>query len=109
MSKNLIKALFILSFFSIGILSPLKINNSFVQPDLESIDQLSLVEQNSLNPIFDIFFPQKEPVKKLYVILTAYSSSYDETWGDPFITASGQEVRYGIVANNCLPFGTIVE
>ena len=47
--------------------------------------------------------------RKMRVILTAYSSSFDETWGDPFITASGERTRDGIVANNCLPFGTIVE
>ena len=52
--------------------------------------------------------PAKE-IKKLRVILTAYSSSPDETWGNPFLTASGEQTRTGIVANNCLPFGTIVE
>ncbi len=46
---------------------------------------------------------------RVKAILTAYSSSIDETWGDPFITASGERVRDGVVANNCLPFGTIVE
>lgn len=40
--------------------------------------------------------------------LFAYSSTPDQTNGDPFITASGQTVRWGIVANNCLPFGTAV-
>lgn len=47
--------------------------------------------------------------RKLNVILTAYSSSHDETWGDPLVTASGEIARNGVVANNCLPFGTIVE
>ena len=41
--------------------------------------------------------------------LYAYSSTPDQTNGDPFITASGERVRSGIVANNCLPFGTQVE
>ncbi len=55
--------------------------------------------------------PSSSPssTRKLNVILTAYSSSYDETWGDPLITASGETARNGVVANNCLPFGTIVE
>lgn len=39
-------------------------------------------------------------------ILTAYSSSEDETDSSPKITASNQEVHEGVVANNCLPFGT---
>lgn len=40
--------------------------------------------------------------------LYAYSSTPDQTNGNPFITASGEHVRFGIVANNCLPFGTKV-
>jgi len=39
--------------------------------------------------------------------VTAYSSSPDETWGDPFVTASGRRVFDGLVA--CpreFPFGT---
>jgi len=44
----------------------------------------------------------------LQVIVTAYSSRPEETDSDPFITASGQTVRQGIVANNLLPFGTII-
>ncbi len=54
-------------------------------------------------------FSPPSTTKKVSAILTAYSSSIDETWGDPYITASGERVRDGIVANNCLPFGTIVE
>jgi 3D (Asp-Asp-Asp) domain-containing protein len=41
--------------------------------------------------------------------ITAYSSSPDETWGDPFITASGRRVADGVVAcPRRLPFGTKV-
>ena len=40
-------------------------------------------------------------------VVTAYSSSLDETDGDPFITASGETVRKGIVAcSRDYPFGT---
>ena len=42
-------------------------------------------------------------------VITAYSSSVDETDDTPFITASNQKVRSGIVANNCLKFGSKVE
>ena len=39
--------------------------------------------------------------------VTAYSSSPDETRGDPFITASGRRVFDGLVAcPRALPFGT---
>lgn len=52
-----------------------------------------------------------EPVAKtIKMIVTAYSSSWDETTGIPgkpgLITASGKEVEDGIVATNSLPFGT---
>ena len=40
--------------------------------------------------------------------VTAYTSVPDETDSTPFITASGELVRDGIVATNLLPFGTKV-
>jgi len=43
-----------------------------------------------------------------YRIITAYSSSLDETDSTPFITASNQRVRRGIIATNELPMGTKV-
>ncbi len=42
-------------------------------------------------------------------IVTAYTSSEDETDSTPHITASNQKTRDGIVANNCLSFGTKVK
>lgn len=51
----------------------------------------------------------REQVKEITnAVVTAYSSSPDETDDTPFTTASNQTVRDGIVANNCLPFGTKV-
>ena len=41
--------------------------------------------------------------------ITAYSSTPEETDDTPFITASGQRVRSGIIANNCLVFGEMIE
>ena len=41
--------------------------------------------------------------------VTAYSSTPEETDDTPFITASGQTVRSGIVATNELAFGTLVK
>lgn len=40
--------------------------------------------------------------------VTMYNSVPEQTDSDPFVTASGIIVRAGIVANNCLPFGTDV-
>ena len=42
-------------------------------------------------------------------VVYAYNSEVGQTDGDPFTTASGSKVRPGIIANNCLKFGTKVE
>ena len=42
-------------------------------------------------------------------VVYAYTSRVEETDGDLFTTASGEKVRTGIVANNCLEFGTKVD
>lgn len=45
----------------------------------------------------------------VYIVsATAYSSTVDQCDSTPFITASGQSVRDGIIATNFLPFGTKV-
>ena len=69
-----------------------------------------------------LWFPNhEEPVYKeickLKMTFTAYTSSKDECWGDPWITASGDSTRWGVIAvsrdlargkNALLPFGTMV-
>ena len=50
--------------------------------------------------------PQRPAKKTFWVTVTAYSSTVDQTDGDPFTTASGAKVRDGIVAWNGVPFGT---
>lgn len=47
--------------------------------------------------------------KEFIVTVTGYSSSYDETDDTPYITASGDFVRDGIVATNFLPFGSKIK
>lgn len=49
-----------------------------------------------------------ELVRKMNVVVTAYSSTPWETDGTPYVTASGAWVEEGIVAINSLPFGTRV-
>ncbi|MCX6813128.1 MAG: hypothetical protein NTV77_01405 [Candidatus Azambacteria bacterium] len=49
------------------------------------------------------------PPKMMTVVLTAYSSTPDQTDDTPFITASNTRVRDGIVAANFLAFGTKVK
>ncbi len=48
-------------------------------------------------------------LQKRLVVITAYSSSVEETDSSPFITASGSYVRDGIIAANFLPIGTQVK
>jgi len=42
-------------------------------------------------------------------IFTAYTAIVSQTDSTPTITASAQKVREGVVANNCLPFGTRIK
>ena len=42
-------------------------------------------------------------------IVYAYNSEESQTDSDPFITASGVMTKDGIIANNCLDFGTKVK
>ncbi len=47
-------------------------------------------------------------VKTIKMIVTAYSSTPDQTDDTPFINAAGYHVKDGDIAINGLPFGTIV-
>jgi len=42
-------------------------------------------------------------------IFTAYTASVLQTDDTPMITASNMSVKRGIIANNCLPFGTRIK
>jgi len=48
----------------------------------------------------------RKVAKTIKVVITAYSSTPEETDETPFITASGKSVSDGIIANNMLPIGT---
>lgn len=75
----------------------------------EGLSSFQIVQESTLLPLGPILEEGNSQAKKrLRVIVTAYSSSPDETDGNPYITASGSLVRDGIVANNLLPFGTKV-
>ncbi|MDD5146349.1 MAG: 3D domain-containing protein [Candidatus Pacebacteria bacterium] len=72
----------------------------------KDLSELAIVEQTTLLPLSTI--NHKQATKKMKVVATAYSPSVDETDDTPFLTASGNVVRDGIIANNSLPFGTKV-
>lgn len=52
--------------------------------------------------------PVRPSKRTVWLTVTAYSSTVDQTDADPFTTASGAHVRDGIIAHNLLPFGTEV-
>ena len=67
----------------------------------------------SNTPIFDEQSQEEEVSSDIFrtlidIWITAYSSTPEETDDTPFITASGERVRDGIIAANFLPFGTEV-
>jgi len=66
--------------------------------------ELASIQGNSFLPVSNPEAPVK--IKKVKVVITAYSSTVWQTDDTPFITASGKTVEQGIVANNMLPFGT---
>jgi 3D (Asp-Asp-Asp) domain-containing protein len=92
--------------------------------DYNSDNQFSFFHENTVLPystievetkINSVVINNKEEIKasKSYKVLetiettfTGYSSTVDQTNSNPFVTASGDWVRDGIVAANFLPFGT---
>lgn len=54
------------------------------------------------------FVPDYKPAVRK-VVMTGYSSTPDQTDDTPFTTASGKQVRDGIVAANFLKFGTRIK
>ncbi len=65
------------------------------------------IAANSCITRIDVSFPVPKTQGRV-VIVTAYSSTPDQTDGSPFITANGAYVRDGIIAANFLPFGAKV-
>ena len=70
-----------------------------------SSDSVIVLQNNSILANASHFI-ERESIKTVFVIVTAYSSTPWETDDTPHITASGTYVRDGIVAANFLPFGT---
>lgn len=52
--------------------------------------------------------PRPEAKKVITLTVTAYSSTVDQCGSTPFTTASGTQVRDGVIAANFLPIGTKV-
>ena len=64
-------------------------------------------KNNLIQEIVDEQDKKNVKIIKTYTVrATAYSSTIDQTDDTPFVTASGTNVRDGILATNFLPFGT---
>ena len=92
------------SGFGLGMTNMIQAKTE-VFPTLFTTSELAAVQGNSFLPVSSPADPVI-PLKKIRVVVTAYSSTTWQTDDTPFITASGNEVKEGIVANNLLSFGT---
>jgi 3D (Asp-Asp-Asp) domain-containing protein len=72
------------------------------------LDKGALVSSSAFLPVAS---PQTPEIvaETIRVVVTAYSSTPEQTDDTPFITASGTWVRNGIVAANFLPMGTKIK
>ncbi|HCM36685.1 MAG: hypothetical protein A3J30_01085 [Candidatus Wildermuthbacteria bacterium RIFCSPLOWO2_02_FULL_47_9c] len=93
----------------LGIVPTLGASTQKPDEDPSSIEErLVLTQANTLLPVSSPLGPQRI-VNTMRVVVTAYSSTPEQTDGTPFTTASGKKVRDGIVAANMLPLGTKIK
>jgi len=93
----------------LGVMPGLNVHTQEVQGDPSSIEERLVVTQaNTLLSLSSPLGPERV-AKTLRVFVTAYSSTPEQTDDTPFITASGKQVRDGIVATNLLPLGTKIK
>ena len=104
----------LISVILFGISLPGTLRAPRVEADLVEVSnqkisrELAIVEGNSLLPVSEPTNPEPQPVWKIRVVITGYSSTLWETDDDPYITAAGTWVREGVIASNWFPFGTKV-
>ncbi len=108
------------SFTLRGFTGLLLVFNSFIFPQMGAIPMepsdadlaAEITELRALKPAQILSAVQTKPAitgRVIYVTVTAYSSTPDQTDSTPFITANGTRVRDGIIAANFLKFGTKVK
>jgi 3D (Asp-Asp-Asp) domain-containing protein len=103
-------------FFFLAVLNFVFPQSAHAQPKIREEQhivpaaQVLQIDGSAFNAVSQVLptVPVPQAKRVLKVVATAYSSSFDETDGDPWTTASGAKVRDGIIAANGLPFGTRV-
>lgn len=98
-----IKKIIIFPLFLLCFIIPMPFN-LFVNAEDVMAEEGS-AENYAIYPVIK----EKQPKYSFQGRLTAYSSTVDQCDGNPFITASGARVQDGVVATNCLPFGTAIK
>jgi 3D (Asp-Asp-Asp) domain-containing protein len=106
--KNTLLVLIIVAIFTTGALEMIFPGTSRADFMLDNYAYLTNIATFQDNTIISTSSPVNSPqvVKRVKMIITAYSSTPEETDETPFITASGSQVKDGIAANNKYPFGT---
>lgn len=105
--------------FKAGVITPFLLAAALAAPALRPVESgfekieyqlpLGVIIVNA-NSILQAKSPSTyEQAPRFLMHITAYSSSVDETDSTPWTTASGTQVRDGVVASNAFPLGTKVK
>jgi len=105
--KTIISLVLAALLISLAILGPAQAVDLSKSAEI-SQKRLTLLESSD-GKLVNASNPVAKPHKIVNAVLTAYSSTPDQTDDDPFIAASGKRVYDGMVAANWLPFGTKIK
>jgi hypothetical protein len=68
-----------------------------------------IIEESSESKLLEPQVDTRKPDRNQKGVISFYSSTPDQTDSSPFIAADGYHVYDGMIANNCLPFGTQIK
>ncbi len=108
MYKSLVNRLLVIGFISLRLLCAIAFPGVVDAQSNDSQADYCLAIDTPNGHYTGSAFPYVT-VKTVKMLVTAYSSTPDQTDDTPFLTASGKHVADGIIANNKLPFGTKVK
>lgn len=80
--------------------------------EVTDADLLSIETRLTQTAESRMFYPNvvvPSPDVRVRAVITAYTSTPDQTDDTPFIAASGKHVYDGMIAANGLPFGTVIK
>ena len=106
-TKKTITSLLMIGILAIGgleIVLPRGTEAGFLVETSNLLTNTSITQENTI--LQTNILNSSDVKKKVKMVVTAYSSTVEQTDSTPFITASGSWVADGIVANNLFPFGT---